>query len=138
MLDPALVVIPPGQTTQNEGLPTALICSGCFAEGVLEAEIDEYTPLAAAGTDTDRHRDARNDLQPAGQIVRPADSGTQVQDAGPRGLPRPHHLLEAVQRGLEEGVEIPLGEKHDALPEAISHSVGTVAFRVPRPPHGGS
>src|SRR5207249_7107548 len=82
----------------NAVLPVTRVTCGRSlraAERVLEAQVQEDAGVAFAGPDPDGHGQAGNDLEPAREVVRPADAGAQVQRVAACGAAGPDHVLYA-------------------------------------------
>src|SRR5437762_3976036 len=79
-------------------------------ESVLETEVDKHAFPFALRAHTKRIRDARNDLEPAREVVRPPDAGIHQRHAT-TGAAHPRHLIEHVERRPRE--------PHDTRAESV-------------------
>lgn len=105
---------------------------GLLLERVLETQVEKDPPLSRAGENAHWNRHARDNLQSACEVVRPAYSGAQADVRRPRRTAgTPEGLIPAV-RCLDQGIESRVEQIDDAVAQVVSQSAGDVSVRASR------
>src|SRR5580765_3748099 len=113
------------ESERSPGSACGVSVEGCRLEAMLEAQVEEHARLAVARADAGRKRYAGDDLEPAREVVPPAEAGAHDERffalarrvAGGLG-PRPHHL--------DHRVEARSREPHQALAEVVFDRSGSL------------